>query len=112
IEEYVSNKLQQQQCLKEVLLCDQAEVSDIHRLIAGIPFRAYLTTNYDTFIEAAFSEKKGYALEKFYRSSMQDAIKTYENKQPFILKLHGDIDHPNSINLGDRTFKGNSAVSY
>lgn len=112
IEEYVSNKLLQQQCLKEVLLCDQAEVSDIHRLIARIPFRAYLTTNHDTFIEAAFSEVKGYSLKKFYRHSIQGAIKAYKNKQPFILKLHGDVDYPNSINLRDRTFKGNSTIGY
>src|SRR5438874_5921066 len=64
-------KRQRQQCLREALLCDQAEVSEIHHLIAQIPFRAYLTTYYDTFIERAYRTVTGKELQRFYGASIQ-----------------------------------------
>jgi hypothetical protein len=107
IEEHLLKNQQQHQCLREALLCDQAKVSEIHRLVAEIPFRAYLTTNYDTFIEAAYSMVKGKFLARFYETSIQNAITEYREREdrPFILKLHGDIDNPDSIILGDRGFE-------
>lgn len=110
IEEHLREHSQQDQCLKEALLYDETMVNEIHCLIAKIPFRAYLTTNYDTFIETAYHLVKGITLAKFYETSIQGAIIQYREyskreNRPFILKLHGDIDNPNSIILGDRAFE-------
>lgn len=107
IEECLVRNKQLQQSLREIMLCDHAKISEIHRLIVEIPFRAYLTTNYDTFIETAYLMAKGKSIVKFYETSIQNAITEYREREdrPFILKLHGDIDNPDSIILGDRGFE-------
>lgn len=101
IQEYLTEKSQQQQCLKEVL-------GHIHRLIAQIPFRAYLSTSCGTCIEDAYSKEKAPAsLTKYDKTSIEDAIKEHRKQKPFILKLHddGDNDDLGSTILSDRTFK-------
>jgi hypothetical protein len=107
IEEYLLRSQQLHHCLREVLLCDKAQVSEVHRLLVEIPFRTYLTTNYDIFIETAYSMVKHRLLAKFYEFSIQNAIMEYRERTdiPFIVKLHGDIENANSITLGDRTFE-------
>src|SRR5712691_2754200 len=105
IEEHLSKTRQQHQCLREALLFDQVQVSEIHRLIVEIPFRAYLTTNYDTAIETAYSMFKSKSLERCYETSTQDALAAYREDRPFILKLNGDIANPDTIILSDRAFE-------
>lgn len=94
-----------QQCLRSVLLYDQAKVSQIYRHIVTIPFRAYLTTSYDTFIEDAYLLVHGHRLNTFTGTSIHIALEEYREGRPFVLKLHGDIDNPASINLTDRLYK-------
>jgi hypothetical protein len=105
IEKHLSDEVRLQQCLRNVLLYDQAKVSKIYNLIVTIPFRAYLTTSYDTFIEDAYLLVHGHRINTFTETSIQVAIEEYRDKRPFILKLHGDINNPASINLTDRAYK-------
>lgn len=105
IEEYLTEKWQQQQCLRKILN-DQARIRETHRLLARLPFRGYITTTYDTSIETAYSDIKQSKLTKFYRFSLRDTVEACQDQQPFILKLHGDIDEPNSIALGHRLSRG------
>src|SRR5581483_10392068 len=109
IEENLSEKHQQQECLKASLEQRTPSV-DKYRLLVRKPFRGYVTTAYDTFIETAYAEERQEPLLKFYISSIRDAIEACRNGQPFILKLYGDIDDPASIILGPRFIKGLSAV--
>jgi len=94
-----------QQCLGEVLLCNQARPSEAHDLIVRTGFRAYLTTNYDEFIEGAFWAGKGVSLLKFYERTIDGVLGAYREKKPFIVKLHGDISDPSSIVLGNRSYQ-------
>jgi hypothetical protein len=94
-----------QQCLGEVILCNQARPGAAHYLIAKIGFRAYLTTNYDEFIEGAFWREKGVRLQQFYERSIKGVLGAYREKKPFIVKLHGDISDPSSIILGNRSYQ-------
>src|SRR2546428_3063880 len=111
LEEYLVEKLQLQQCLREVLH-NQAQIKELHRLLVQIPFRGYLTTTYDTFIEDAYLEVKQSKLNKFYWPSIRGAIEACQNKEPFILKLYGDIDDPCSLSFGQRVTKGLSIANY
>ncbi len=88
IEEYLLKNQQLHHCLREILLCDKAQASEVHRLLVEIPFRNRL-------------------LAKFYEFSIQNAIMEYRERTdiPFIVKLHGDIENANSIIFGDRTFE-------
>jgi hypothetical protein len=105
LEEIIEEISQRQRCLAEAILCNEAEISEAHNLIAGINFRAYLTTNYDEFIEGAFWHKHGKRLQKFYRPTISGVLDSYRRKEPFIFKLHGDISDPSSIILGNRSYE-------
>lgn len=105
LEEIIEELSQRQRCLAEAILCNKAEISEAHSLIAGINFRAYLTTNYDEFIEGAFWHKHGKRLQKFYRPTISGVLDSYRKKEHFIFKLHGDISDPSSIVLGNRSYE-------
>ena len=105
LEEILTDKSQFQQCLNDVLLCNQAKISDAHKLIVQIPFRAYLTTNYDRFIESAFLIEKGTELKSFYGRTRDGVAEAYRNHEPFIFKLHGDINDLDSIVLGSQSYE-------
>ena len=100
IEEYLSDQSLKQQCLKDVLLRNQIQTGRIHQCLTQIPFCGYITTTYDTCIEDAYSAIWQERLAKFYKATIQGAIETHQNKQPFVLKLYGDIAEPHSISLG------------
>jgi hypothetical protein len=105
IEEIFREKSLEQQCLREVLMCNEAMLSDAHTCIATIPFRAYLTTNYDMLIESAYSQVTKRSMARFYERSIDSVLEEYREGRTFILKLHGDIDDAESIILGDRGYE-------
>ena len=105
LEEILAEKSHLQQCLSEILLCNQAKLSEAHELIVQIPFSAYLTTNYDEFIEGAFWAKKEKRLQQFYGRTLDSVFEAYRRKEPFIFKLHGNISDPESIVLGYRSYE-------
>lgn len=95
--------------LEEIMLCSQAKVGDVHLLLAQIPFCGYCTINYDRFIEDAHMQVYGLHPDTFNLASVEEARKEYlvarkfKLAEPkFFLKLLGDVDHPDSLNLGDR----------
>jgi len=102
IEENLKDKSRLQRCLKDVLLCDDARISNVHRLVARIPFKAYFSTYYDTFIENAYYEVKKINLPRFDEKITDD---TFEELRPFVLKIYGDVSDPSKINLGDRSYE-------
>ena len=109
LEENLSEKPQQQACLKAVL--ERATpAGEFYQLLGRTSFRGYISTTYDTFIETAYIERTQKPLPKFYASSIEGAVEACRNGQPFILKLYGDIDEPNSIVLCPRFIKGLSGV--
>ena len=94
------------QCLGEIILCkNQARIREAHRLIAQIPFRAIITTNYDKFIEGAFWAENGLPLQKYYQRTLSGVLEMFWQRKPFILKLHGDLNDPTSIVLGYRAYE-------
>lgn len=105
IEGILSEKSLLQQCLRETLFCNDACISNAHNYIAKIPFRAYFTTNYDTLIESAISSNKGHSYQKYYEKTIDGVLESYRGNEKFILKLHGDVEDPNSIILGDRSYE-------
>jgi hypothetical protein len=94
------------QCLGQIILCDnQARIGVAHRFIAKLPFRAILTTNYDEFIEGAFWAERGISLPKFYQRTLAGVLEEFNGRRPFLLKLHGDVNDPESIVLGYRSYE-------
>jgi len=110
IEEYLVDKVGLQKCLKEVFLRNTQQISfPLH--LSRLSFRGFISTAYDTNIEAAFEQIYHRSLAKFYTSSAQNAVGTYKKGQPFILKLYGDVEHANSLIFGHRWPNGLSSIA-
>jgi hypothetical protein len=105
IEEVFREKSLEQQCLRDVLRCNEVLASDAHACIVETPFRAYLTTNYDNLIETAYSQVTKRSIARFYERSIDSILEEYREGRAFVLKLHGDVDDANSIILGDRSYE-------
>jgi SIR2-like domain len=105
IEEYLVTKRRKEQCLRDVL-APYSQVEAIHNWLTRIPFLGYITTGYDTCIETAYAQSQHRPLSKFYPSSFAQAIDARWEEQPFILKLYGDLDNPDSVKLGHRLLTG------
>jgi len=79
--------------------------SSTHKNIFKIPFRAILTTNYDTLIEGAYAlTHEGQVPIKFTQEDLKTISSPLRSEDFFIFKIHGDIDRPESIVLGSRNY--------
>jgi hypothetical protein len=107
IEEHLVDPSLQQRCIKEVIN-EFYYNKDIYRLLVDFPFSGYFTTNYDTFIETAYSQVRQSQLAKFYLPSLSHADEALQNQEPFIVKFYGDIDQRDSLQLSHR-LSGNSS---
>lgn len=91
--------------LNEMFRDSKVKPSKIHETLTKIPFRAILTTNYDTLIEGAYTISSGGQIPKsFTRSDLNSALSPLRKKDFFVFKMHGDLDRPESIILGTRSY--------
>lgn len=65
-------------------------------LVGRVPFAAFLTTNFDNFLEQALAHRQPIALTP---RSGHDFSTLLRESQPFVLKLHGDLLAPESATL-------------
>jgi hypothetical protein len=80
--------------------------SGAHRLLPRIPFRAILTTNYDSLIEGAFSlEQSGRLPPVLTQEDLLFRPSPLRGSDFFVFKIHGHLDRPNSVVLGSRDYQ-------
>ncbi|MCK4734229.1 MAG: SIR2 family protein [Methanophagales archaeon] len=80
--------------------------SETHRLLPHIPFKAILTTNYDSLIEGAYTiENEGRIPTVFTQEDLLTRPSPLHRDDFFIFKLHGHIDRPSTIILGSRDYQ-------
>ncbi|WP_026954676.1 SIR2 family NAD-dependent protein deacylase [Algoriphagus vanfongensis] len=76
-----------------------------HKNVFKIPFRAILTTNYDSLLEGAYAlTHEGQVPVKFTQEDLKTISSPLRNEDFFLFKIHGDIDRPESIVLGSRSY--------
>lgn len=76
-----------------------------HKNIFKTPFRAILTTNYDTLLEGAYAlTHDGQVPIKFTQEDLKTISSPLRSEEFFLFKIHGDIDRPDSIVLGSRSY--------
>jgi|WetSurMetagenome_2_1015567.scaffolds.fasta_scaffold47107_1 hypothetical protein len=80
-------------------------VSSCHKLIFKIPFSSIITTNYDTFLETAYSKVKGELPKVFTQTKVRDLQDAISKRQHFILKMHGTIDDSAHLVLGRTDYR-------
>jgi hypothetical protein len=96
---------QLRRCVAAIILANEAETGRAHELVAKIKFSAYLTTNYDSFIENAFLRLHSVELPKFYARTILDVREAWRRQEQFVFKLHGDIQDPDTLVLGTRSYE-------
>lgn len=79
--------------------------TEVHRELTRVPFAAYITTNYDTLLEDAWSEVNRSRLEVFTHEDQSELRDPFRNRRPFLVKVHGDIHGPDSLVLGLQDFR-------
>lgn len=77
--------------------------SRLHKLIAMLPFRGIITTNYDNLIEVCIVKEKSKIPKVFTNNDILNGLSPLENDF-FILKMHGDIEDPESIVLSYKSY--------
>jgi hypothetical protein len=92
-------------CLSDILKSGRITPSESHLMIPESEWVAVLTSNYDSLIEGAYAlRSKGVLPPVFSRRGIGSALDALRNRRFFILKLHGDLNDPGSIILGDRDY--------
>jgi SIR2-like domain len=90
--------------LIEVFDPDGIIPSRLHELIVATPFRFIVTTNYDNLLERAFVNVQNRHVERVCIDELK-RLKTKLKGSDIVLKLHGDLDRPESIILGQRQYQ-------
>ena len=80
--------------------------SAAHRLLPKIPFRAVLTTNYDTLVEGAYAiADRGRIPPVFTQEDLLLRPSPLRSADFFVFKIHGHLDRPGSVVLGSRDYQ-------
>ncbi len=82
-----------------------ATPTEVHRELTRVPFAAYVTTNYDTLLEDAWSEVQHKRLEVFTHEDQSELRDPFRNRKAFLVKIHGDIHGPDTLVLGLQDFR-------
>jgi len=92
--------------LDRVFRDNTVKPSSGHRMLPRIPFRAVLTTNYDSLIEGAYAIENGGNLPPVW--TQEDLLfrpSPLRGNGFFVFKIHGHLDRPNSVVLGSRDYQ-------
>jgi hypothetical protein len=92
-------------CLRELLHVGRIRPSEAHLLIPQTDWVAVLTSNYDAILEGAFAVHSGGIVPPVYtRRSTGQALESLRRGEFFLFKVHGDVNEPETIILGDRDY--------
>jgi hypothetical protein len=93
------------QFLSEVFLRPDLKPTEVHDLLAKIPFVAVATTNYDSLIEEGYrKEHPGQAFEAFTHVDHERLGTALNAKRYFVLKAHGTVERPETIILDSKDY--------
>ncbi len=91
--------------LNQTFRDDNIIPTETHELINKINFRAILTSNYDSLIEGGYAlVHSGKMPIKFTQEDLKTIHSPLRNNDFFVFKIHGDIDRPETIILGSRSY--------
>ena len=92
-------------CLSDVLHSGDTKPSNAHRALRGTDWVVVLTSNYDALIEGAYAlESEGVLPPVFSAKDVNHAVDCLRNSKFFVFKVHGDLNIPGSIALGNRDY--------
>lgn len=74
-----------------------ADISRLHRALVSLDQRIIVTTNFDKLIETAWAESAQGRYPTVVSKMDQKAFRLFRDDDPYLIKLHGSIDEPESI---------------
>lgn len=74
-----------------------ADTPELHRTLIGLNQRIIVTTNFDKLLESAWSESQPSRFPNVISSVDHKIFRLFRNDDPYLIKLHGTIDAPESI---------------
>lgn len=77
----------------------KGQIPEVHKLIAQLPFREVVTTNYDKLLERAYAAHREESPQVVTSAGASNLGSLLFNGDFFILKAHGDIDDAASLVL-------------
>lgn len=90
--------------LSEVFDPDGMVPSKLHELLVITPFRWLFTTNYDNLLERAFISIHNRHIDSLTTDDLK-SLNKISNYPRVIVKLHGDLEKPETIVLGQRRYQ-------
>ncbi|MFE0620057.1 SIR2 family protein [Priestia aryabhattai] len=95
--EYSRSKLVEK--LSKLLFVSEARPSNVHQSFCNIPFDTVCTTNFDFLLEKGYESTGKYCLPIIDEEQLAINSNQHINqdKSVFLLKLHGDLHHPNRM---------------
>ena len=92
-------------CLSEILHSGATKPSPAHGALCQSKWVSVLTSNYDGLIEGAYAvESEGIVPPVFSMGGVNEAIECLRSDRFFVFKVHGDVNLPGSIILGNRDY--------
>jgi hypothetical protein len=89
-------------------LKDGKKPSPALMMLASLPFKIFITTNYDLLLDDALFEfkKKPYRIVYNPKSNLptNDIVKDPTDQQPLLFKMHGDLNQRESIVITDEDY--------
>ncbi|MGA9998094.1 MAG: SIR2 family protein [Pyrinomonadaceae bacterium] len=93
------------QFLSEVFLRPDLKPTEVHDILAKIPFVAAATTNYDSLIEDGYRNvHPGQSFEVFAHDDHEQLGTALNAKKYFVLKAHGTVERPETIILDSKDY--------
>lgn len=80
--------------MREGLCLDKIKVGKTHKAFCNLPFDIVCTTNFDSLLEEGYKAVGKSTLSKIYETQLPLSCAT---EQVELLKIHGDINHPDSL---------------
>ncbi|MBN1868491.1 SIR2 family protein [Candidatus Sumerlaeota bacterium] len=82
-------------------ICDRLMPKTVHDIIAKLPCRGIVTTNYDSLIEDALMRERGHV--KVVLPDNRETLATLDDRSPWVLKLHGTYEtrRGQTLSIGD-----------
>lgn len=85
-----------------------ADVSRLHKALISLDQRIVVTTNFDKLIETAWNASSPARYPHVITEVDQRAFKLFRNQDPYLIKIHGSIDTPESIIFDKSSYQRNA----
>ncbi len=91
-----------------MLLLEESQPSEAHRAFCSVPFDIVCTTNFDFLLERQYSAVARGCRPVVDENQLSIGSRSPNPKEPIVtlLKLHGDVNHPNRLIITEADYDG------